>query len=80
VPLDQRGKTLGSGRILGPTLTRPSRRRRGMEILTQDVIAQHFRGVRVEHVIGLHTTRACLTNRAAAIGESASCIGASNHG
>src|SRR5262245_39515668 len=47
-PLDRRDR--------GSSWTAPAKRKRGRALLTQDVLARHFCGRDVGHVVGLHST------------------------
>jgi hypothetical protein len=52
----ERTRADGTTYKLGATCTRPRKRDRGLAKLTPAVIAQHFRAVAAENVIGVHTT------------------------
>jgi hypothetical protein len=58
-PLDRRQQ--------GNSWTAPARHHRGQRLLTPDTLARHFRGRRVEHVIGLHSTGPENTSRWGAV-------------
>jgi hypothetical protein len=59
-PLRDRGKRYiradGSEDILGATITRPAKSRRGKVFLTQATLEAHYWATASEHVVGLHTT------------------------
>jgi hypothetical protein len=59
-PLKVRGQERrredGTTYIVGPTLTRPARNKRGIVKLTLDTLERHFRATCPEQVVGIHTT------------------------
>ena len=55
MPLNKRDK--------GKTTTRPAKAKRGKVLLTQVILAGHFRATKPEHVVGLHTTSPENTSR-----------------
>jgi hypothetical protein len=60
VQLADRGKkytdAAGQPAVLGASLTKPAKSRRGKEHLTQQILIRHFQARGPEDVIGLHTT------------------------
>lgn len=60
IPPDQRTRKLrrpdGTEYLLGSTCTRPAKSKRGVVRFTPAVLECHFRGLRPEHVAGVHTT------------------------